>query len=161
MKNMIKTLTLTLLLVVIPAGMASALTPMKNGDKVMLKCDSGYLSWYKGNWVVIAKEFQGAGSTWIVANLQGNHFQLINARTKTPLDGDFDNSVVLDDNDHPNWFVSKRAQLNEPGDKLDNCVAILNVDFKGEYALYNKGNEVQDVVLRNTKATGFYFIRVK
>ena len=143
--------------------------PLKSGDKVMLRDTSekgGWLSWYKGNWVVLDDaRIPGKKGQWEVQGFESTddewELQIKNLHSVSFLDGDQDNSVVLDDTDHTKWSIdptpngtvtvyesveSAKAAAKEPGAIFH---LLYNADWERKYVLSDKGNDVRDVVLRS------------
>jgi len=147
--------------------------PLKNGDELYLKLDSKkesrFLSWYPGNWVVADSTTEPHDKgTWTVTNLRstpggGSKFNLVNKKSGTAMDGDNDNSVVLDDTDHTRWQIDGEvftwSDLKPKQTALS--YRITNSDWGAKFSLTDKNNEVHDIVLRKTNASYFYLIRKK
>ena len=139
---------------------AQAQEALKNGEQVMVKGNSGkWLSWYKGNWVIASTvTTPGDEGIWTVTNLKklaggGNKFNLVNKKSGTPMDGDNDNSVVLDDTDHTWWQTDSEIVLATSSYK------IFNEYWGGEYALQIKSGNPDDVVLRDDASTKWTFTK--
>ncbi|MEM7013702.1 MAG: hypothetical protein AAF585_19715 [Verrucomicrobiota bacterium] len=155
-------------------GAAKAETHLKTGDRVMLACKDGdgWLSWYSGNWVVLDKaSVPGNAGKWIVHSLgkatNGDiTIQLKNVHSDTLIDGDNDNSVVLDDDDATSWYIpakwanidaQRKGKVLVYGSRQEAMSSALG-GYKPIYSqrwrtfgLSNKDNDVQDVVLRSSE----------
>jgi hypothetical protein len=135
---------------------------IKNGDLITIKSTDGaggYLSWFKGNWVVLSATAKETAQQWKVSNLGTagpggkTSFHLTNLKSGTKLDGDNDNSVVLDDNDHSDWYLPFGAF------RSGYYVRIANI-YWPEYYLKDRGDtdRSRDVVLRKNSFTSFQVV---
>jgi len=156
MKSAVTLATAVLCLLTAGAVSAQDLQVLKSGDVVQIQNQNGrYLSWYKGDWVVtIPDNPPGDRGTWTLVNVKVDgsktKFNLINKHSGTALDGDSDNSVVLDDSDHTSWCVNAKAVYSTSARNSVTRYQIYNVDWSGKYGLQEKVNDVKDVVLRES-----------
>lgn len=163
---------------------------LKKGDTVQLRDISTgkLLSWYRGSWVVMAADSSPAPqTTWRVIALDKPEdslkqhrvlpddfweLKLENLHSGTPLDGNNDNSVVLDSTRHSTWLIRcDKHPVKVYSDKAAAasgglCYEIYNKDFDTAYYLSVQSDN--DVVLRKSggRAAGghgkkiyFQFIR--
>lgn len=167
MKTLVTSLALAAIFALTSQATAQGTSTLKKGDKVMLACHNskGWLSWYSGNWVVLnPAALPGTEGTWTVHMLTEDGddrilIQLKNAKSETLMDGDNDNSVVLDDDDASTWYIPAAYATGGNITVYPNRAAALAAqkdfypiysDYWKEFALANKKNSVQDVVLRKS-----------